>query len=108
MKALHDFMAKYFRKATTAPTVSTCSATAVAPGAGRRCSSSAATISPRENVMKQAASLKDFQLGELLPGIKVNTVAERLRADRAAAVDAVQGRDAGSCFGDVDRATPAS
>ena len=27
----------------------------------------------RENVMKQAASLKDFELGMLLPGIKVNT-----------------------------------
>ncbi|MCP3476758.1 ABC transporter substrate-binding protein [Bradyrhizobium sp. CCGUVB1N3] len=27
----------------------------------------------RENVMKQAASLKDFELGLLLPGIKVNT-----------------------------------
>src|SRR6476659_8472503 len=29
----------------------------------------------RENVMKQAASLKDLQLGGLLPGIKVNTSA---------------------------------
>ena len=27
----------------------------------------------RENVMKQAASIKDFELGGLLPGIKVNT-----------------------------------
>jgi branched-chain amino acid transport system substrate-binding protein len=27
----------------------------------------------RENIMKQAASLKDFELGMLLPGIKVNT-----------------------------------
>jgi branched-chain amino acid transport system substrate-binding protein len=27
----------------------------------------------RENVMKQAASLKDLQLGGLLPGVKVNT-----------------------------------
>ena len=29
----------------------------------------------RENVMKQAASIKDFELGGLLPGIKVNTSA---------------------------------
>ena len=29
----------------------------------------------RENVMKQAASLKDFELGMLLPGIKINTSA---------------------------------
>ena len=27
----------------------------------------------RENVMKQAASIKDFELAGLLPGIKVNT-----------------------------------
>ena len=27
----------------------------------------------RENVMRQAANLKDFQLGLLLPGIKINT-----------------------------------
>ena len=29
----------------------------------------------RENVMKQAASIKDLELGSLLPGIKVNTSA---------------------------------
>ena len=29
----------------------------------------------RENVMKQAASLKDFEPGGLLPGVKVNTSA---------------------------------
>ncbi len=29
----------------------------------------------RENIMKQAASIKDLQLGGLLPGIKVNTSA---------------------------------
>ena len=27
----------------------------------------------RANVMKQAANLKDFELGLLLPGIKINT-----------------------------------
>ena len=27
----------------------------------------------RENVMRQAATLKDFELGLLLPGIKINT-----------------------------------
>ena len=27
----------------------------------------------RENIMKQAASIKDLELGGLLPGIKVNT-----------------------------------
>jgi branched-chain amino acid transport system substrate-binding protein len=29
----------------------------------------------RENVMKQAANIKDLQLGGLLPGVKVNTSA---------------------------------
>jgi branched-chain amino acid transport system substrate-binding protein len=29
----------------------------------------------RENIMKQAASIKDLQLGGLLPGVKVNTSA---------------------------------
>ena len=27
----------------------------------------------RENVMRQAANLKDFELGLLLPGVKINT-----------------------------------
>ena len=38
----------------------------------------------RENVMKQAASIKDLELGGLLPGIKVNTSPDRLRADLVA------------------------
>ena len=29
----------------------------------------------RENVMKQAASIRDLELGGLLPGVKVNTSA---------------------------------
>jgi branched-chain amino acid transport system substrate-binding protein len=29
----------------------------------------------RENIMKQAASIKDLELGSLLPGVKVNTSA---------------------------------
>ena len=47
--------------------------------------------------MKQAASIKDLELGGLLPGIKVNTSADRLRADLAGATGAVQGREPGSC-----------
>ena len=49
----------------------------------------------RENVMKQAASIKDLELGGLLPGIKINT-GHRLRADLAGAADALQGRDLGA------------
>ena len=36
----------------------------------------------RENVMKQAASMKDLELGGLLPGIKVNTGRPTLRRSR--------------------------
>jgi hypothetical protein len=48
----------------------------------------------RANVMKQAASLKDFAPDTLLPGITINTSA--LRADRATSNDALQGREVGS------------
>ena len=50
----------------------------------------------RENVMKQAASLKDFTSDVLLPGIKINTGRQRLLPDRADAVDEVQRRSLGS------------
>ena len=54
----------------------------------------------RENVMKQAASLKNLELGGLLPGIKVNTSATDFAPISAAADDAVQGRDLGT-FGEI-------
>ena len=50
----------------------------------------------RENVMKQAASLKDFRTEVLLPGIKINTGADRLRPDQPASADEVQGREVGA------------
>ena len=50
----------------------------------------------RANVMKQAASLKDFAPDTLLPGVKINTSRHRLRSDRAAADDALQGREVGA------------
>ena len=49
----------------------------------------------RENIMKQAASLKDFRTEVLLPGIKINTGPDRFCADQPAAADAVQGRALG-------------
>ncbi len=49
----------------------------------------------RENVMKQAASIKGLELGGLLPGVKINTSADRLRPDQAASADEVQGREMG-------------
>ena len=50
----------------------------------------------RENVMKQAASLKDFAPDTLLPGIKINTSAEGLRADPVGAADALRRQEPGS------------
>ena len=50
----------------------------------------------RENVMKQAASLKNFTTDVLLPGITINTGAERLLSDRADAADEVQRRELGA------------
>ena len=44
----------------------------------------------RENVMKQAANLKDFELEMLLPGIKINTSPTDFYPDRADADDALQ------------------
>ena len=50
----------------------------------------------RENIMKQAASIKNLELGGLLPGIKVNTSATDFAPISQLAVDEVQGRDLGS------------
>ena len=50
----------------------------------------------RDNVMKQAASLKDFRTEVLLPGIKINTAADRFRPDLLASTDEIQGREVGA------------
>ncbi len=59
----------------------------------------------RENVMKQAASLKDLELGMLLPGIKINTSADGLLPDRADADAALQRRTLGGDRPGPERAT---
>ncbi|MET3260875.1 branched-chain amino acid transport system substrate-binding protein [Bradyrhizobium japonicum] len=50
----------------------------------------------RANVMKQAASLKDFTPDTLLPGVKINTLGHRLRPDRPVADAAFQGSEMGT------------
>ena len=55
----------------------------------------------RENVMKQAASIKNFELGGLLPGIKVNTSRDRLRPDLATATDAGSRAKRWERFGEI-------
>ena len=54
----------------------------------------------RENIMKQAANLKDFRTEALLPGIKINTCADRFRADQPAAAEKFKG-EKWELFGDV-------
>ena len=49
----------------------------------------------RENVMKQAASLKDFETDTLLPGIKINTSPTDFAPIEPAQDDALQGREVG-------------
>ena len=53
----------------------------------------------RDNVMKQAASLKDVELPMLLPGIKVNTSATRLLSDPVGALQRFKG-ETWELFGD--------
>ena len=50
----------------------------------------------RENVMKQAASLKDLELDGLLPGIKINTSPTDFAPISSVAADALQGRGLGA------------
>ncbi|MCP4620452.1 MAG: ABC transporter substrate-binding protein [Bradyrhizobium sp.] len=54
----------------------------------------------RENVMKQAASLKDLQLGGLLPGVKVNTSATDFAPISQLQLQRFKG-DTWELFGDV-------
>ena len=62
-----------------------------------------------ENILKQAYSIKDLELPMLLPGIKVNTVADRPRAGRPDAVHALQRQDLGAVWriadGELTRAS---
>ena len=50
---------------------------------------------PRANVMKQAASLKDFTPDTLLPGVKINTSATDFAPIEPVADAALQGREVG-------------
>ena len=54
----------------------------------------------RENVMKQAANLKELQLPMLLPGIKINTSPTDYYPDRAGAADEVRRQAVGPIRGD--------
>ena len=55
----------------------------------------------RENVMKQAANLKDLELPMLLPGIKINTSPDDFRPDPSGGARLVQRRELGAVRGAV-------
>jgi branched-chain amino acid transport system substrate-binding protein len=71
MKAWNEFLDKYYPEANRAD-ASVMYAYTVAQGLVHVLKACGDDLT-RENVMKQAASIKDLELGGLLPGIKVNT-----------------------------------
>ena len=71
MKAWNEFLDKYYPEANRAD-ASVMYAYIVAQGLVEVLKKCGDNLT-RENVMKQAASLKDFAPGGLLPGVKVNT-----------------------------------
>jgi branched-chain amino acid transport system substrate-binding protein len=73
MKAWNEFLDKYYPEANRAD-LSVMYAYTVAQGLVHVLKASGDNLT-RENVMKQAASIKDLELGGLLPGVKVNTSA---------------------------------
>ena len=73
MKAWNEFLDKYYPEANRAD-ASVMYGYTVAQGLVHVLKACGDNLT-RENVMKQAASIKDLELGGLLPGIKVNTSA---------------------------------
>src|SRR5213596_844505 len=73
MKAWNEFLDKYYPEANRAD-ASVMFGYTVAQGLVQVLKQCGDNLT-RENVMKQAASIKDLELGGLLPGIKVNTSA---------------------------------
>ena len=73
MKAWNEFLDKYYPEANRAD-ASVMFGYTVAQGLVHVLKACGDDLT-RENVMKQAASIKDLELGGLLPGIKVNTSA---------------------------------
>jgi branched-chain amino acid transport system substrate-binding protein len=71
MKAWNEFLDKYYPEANRAD-IFVMYAYTVAQGLEHVLRASGDNLT-RENVMKQAASIKNLELGGLLPGIKVNT-----------------------------------
>jgi branched-chain amino acid transport system substrate-binding protein len=73
MKAWNEFLDKYYPEANRAD-LSVMYAYTVAQGLEHVLKACGDNLT-RENIMKQAASIRDLELGGLLPGVKVNTSA---------------------------------
>ncbi len=73
MKAWNEFLDKYYPEANRADSFGDVRLHRCA--GPRACAEGCGDDLTRANVMKQAASIKDLELGGLLPGIKVNTSA---------------------------------
>src|SRR5467141_2938309 len=73
MKAFDEFLAKYFPEGNRID-ASVMYAYTVAQGIAHVLKNCGDNLT-RENIMKQAASIKNLELGGLLPGVKVNTSA---------------------------------
>jgi branched-chain amino acid transport system substrate-binding protein len=74
MKAWNQFLDEYYPNANRADVVGVVEAYIAAQALEHVLKACGDNLT-RENVMKQAASLKDLELGGLLPGIKLNTSA---------------------------------
>jgi branched-chain amino acid transport system substrate-binding protein len=74
MKAWNQFLDEYYPNANRADVVGVVEAYVAAQALEHVLKACGDNLT-RENVMKQAASLKDLELGGLLPGIKLNTSA---------------------------------
>ena len=101
MKAWNEFLDKYYPEANRAD-ASVMYAYTVAQGLVHVLKACGDDLT-RANVMKQAASIKDLELGGLLPGRQGQHLGDRLCSDLATAADEVQGRHLGTLRRDSQR-----
>src|SRR5438876_7965772 len=98
MKAFDEFLAKYYPEANRIDSFVMYGYT-VAQGLVHVLKACGDNLT-RENVMKQAASIKGLEIGSLLPGIKVNTSATDFAPISAVQLQRFKG-EAWELFGDV-------
>ena len=107
MKAFDEFLDEVLSRKATAIDASVMFGYTVAQGLVHVLKACGDNLT-RENVMKQAASIKDLELGGLLPGIKVNTSATDFAPISQVQLQQVQGRSLGTFRRDHRAATSAA